>query len=261
MTYEQILTETRGRVGLLTLNQPDKLNAMSNVMNRELRKAIAAWNADDAVGAIVITGAGRGFCSGADIGRFEDVVRGDGAETSAYPSETEWVDLVRGSKPIICAINGVAVGLGITFTLPCDLRVAAEGARISFRFVRIGLTPEMASTHYLTNMVGMGHALELMLTGKFIFADEAKRLGLVNHVYPAESLLEEAVKLGREIADNPAWHLERVKRLVHENYMERDVGWVLRREREIFAQAQRSDAHSEALKAFREKREPNFHRQ
>ena len=259
MTYEQILTETRGRVGLLTLNQPDKLNAMSNVMNRELRRAIISWNADDAVGAIVITGAERGFCSGADIGRFEDVVRGDAAETSSYPSETEWVDLVRGSKPIICAVNGVAVGLGITFTLPCDLRVAAEGARISFRFVRIGLTPEMASTHYLANLVGMGNAMELMLTGRFVLADEAERIGLVNHVYPAESLVDEAVKLAQEIAANPAWHLERVKRLMHENYMERDVGWVLKRERDIFGQAQRSDAHKEALVAFREKREPNFH--
>ena len=257
MTYEEILIETRGRVGLLTLNQPDKLNAMSNTMNREVRKAIAAWNADDSVGTIVITGAGRGFCSGADIGRFEDVVRGDAPATSAYPSETEWVDLVRGSKPIICAINGVAVGLGITFTLPCDLRVAAEGARMSFRFVHVGLTPEMASSHYLTNLVGMGNAMELMLTGKFVLGEEAQRIGLVNHVYSADSLVDEAVKLAQEIAENPGWHLERVKRLVHENYTERDVSWVLKREREIFAQAQRSDAHREALIAFREKREPS----
>ena len=261
MAYEQILTETRGRVGIITLNRPERLNAFTGVMQSEIQGQVRAWNADDAIGAMVLTGAGRAFSAGADVGGFEDFVRGDSAtqQAPARPADISWVDLARESKPIICALNGIAVGLGITLPLSCDVRLAAADARISFRFLRIGLTPEYGSTHFLVNLVGLGRALEYMLTGKFITAQEAKDAGFVNHVCPAETLLDDAVTLAQEIADNPDWHLAKVKRLIHENYMEKDLSLVLRRESETLREARFTDAHKEALTAFRERRQPKFH--
>ena len=153
------------------------------------------------------------------------------------------------------------MGLGITLPLSCDVRLAAEDARISFRFLRIGLTPEYGSTHFLVNLVGLGRALEYMLTGKFITAREAKDAGFVNHVCAPETLVDDAVALAQEIAANPNWHLAKVKRLIHENYMEKDLALVLRRESETLRAARYTEAHKEALTAFRERREPKFHGQ
>ena len=198
MSYEQILAEVRGRVGIISFNRPDKLNAMTETMGREIKHQVGDWNDDDSVGAIVLTGVGRAFSSGTDIGGFEEVVRGGSREQSEAPFAAEWAEIVRDSKPVVCAINGVAVGLGVTLTLPCDVRVAAQGARLSFRFVRIGLTPEAGSTHYLVHLVGLGRTLELMLTGRFIEGEEAERIGLVNHVCPAESVLDRAVEVAQE---------------------------------------------------------------
>ena len=261
MAHEQILTEVRGRVGIITLNRPERLNAFTGVMQSEIQGQVRAWNADDGIGAMVITGAGRAFSAGADVGGFEDFVRGDAdaSEMPARPADISWVDLARESKPIVCALNGVSVGLGITLPLSCDVRLAAEDARISFRFLRIGLTPEYGSTHFLVNLVGLGRTLEYMLTGRFITAQEAKDAGFVNRVCPAETLVDDAVALAQEIADNPNWHLAKVKRLIHENYMEKDLSLVLRRESETLRAARFTDAHKEALTAFRERREPKFH--
>ena len=259
MSFEQILSEVRGRAGIITLNRPDKLNAMTGTMHREMREQVRAWNEDDDVGAIVLTGAGRGFSSGADVSRFEETAKVGSSSEEARPPETEWIELVKESKPIVCAINGVAIGEGITLTLPCDVRVAAEGARLSFRFVRIGLTPEFGSSHYLVHLVGLGRALELMLTGKMVETEEALRIGLVNHVYAADRMLDEAVALAQEIADNPAWHLKEIKRLVHESYLRTDIAWVVSQEENANRQAKASDAHREALAAFRDKRPPRFH--
>ncbi|MCH8185459.1 MAG: enoyl-CoA hydratase/isomerase family protein [Chloroflexi bacterium] len=260
MTYEQILTETRGRVGVITLNRPDRLNAMTATMHRELRAQMREWNVDEGVGAMVITGAGRGFCSGADIGGFEQAVSGNNpSSVEARPPETEWDALVKACKPILCAINGVAVGEGITLTLPCDVRVASEEARLSFRFVRLGLTPEFGSSHYLSHLVGLGRAMELMLTGRFVLADEAEAIGLVTHVYPAAEMLEKAVELAQEIADGPSWQLGQIKRMVRDHFLEPDMAAVLETEHKVFAEARSTEAHREALRAFRERREPRFH--
>lgn len=267
MSGEQpILTETRGRVGIITLNRPERLNALTGAMQTQMQAQIRDWNAAPDIGAIVIAGTGRAFSAGADVGGFEDFVASGGADGGpaakpepATPADLAWVQLVRRSKPIVCAINGMAVGLGITLCLPCDARVAADDARVSFRFLRIGLTPEYGSTHYLPNLVGLGRALEYMLTGKFVSAQDAHAAGLINHIYPADELLDGAVALAAEMADNPDWHLAKVKRLIHENYMERDLSWALRRESETLREARFTDAHKEALNAFRERRQPKFH--
>ena len=259
MAYEQILTEVSGRVGVITMNRPDKLNAMTGQMDHEIRQQIAAWNADDAVGAIVWTGAGRGFCSGADIGRFAATVQGGGGADRPRGPEESWIDVIRASKPVIAAINGVAIGEGLTRTLPCAVRVAAEGARLSFRFPRVGLTPEFASTHYAVYLIGLGRALELMLTGEMVEAEEAYRIGLVNHVHPADQMQDKAMEIATEIADNPQWQLAEVKRLIHHDYMEQDIDDVLADEGKTFRAAQETEAHREALTAFRERRPPRFH--
>ncbi len=259
MSYETILSEVRGRVGLITMNRPDKLNAMSPEMDCDIRSQIAEWNADDSIGAIVWTGAGRGFCAGADIGRFE--ARRDGQPTDEMipTPQDSWHEMIKASKPVIAAINGVAVGEGLTRTLPCDVRVAAESARLSFRFVRVGLTPEFASTHYAPHLIGMGRALEYMLRGNMIPANEALSAGLVGYVHPDGEMLEEAVSLAAEIADNPIWQMAQVKKLIHQNYIEHDVDKALTDEGVIFRAAQDTDAHREALAAFRERRQPRFH--
>ncbi|HAL49073.1 MAG: enoyl-CoA hydratase [SAR202 cluster bacterium] len=259
MAYEQILTEVRGRVGILTMNRPDRLNAMTRLMDQELRTQIAEWNEDDSIGAIVWTGAGRGFCSGADISGFEARVHGVAPDERPAPPEQTWIDMIKSAKPVVAAINGASIGEGLTRTLTCDVRVAAESARLSFRFLRVGVTPEVASTHYAVYLIGLGRTLELMLTGEIIMAAEAYRIGLVNHVYPDDEMLDKAVELATNIADNPTWNLGQVKRLVHQDYLEHDIDKVLADESVIFRESQGREAHREALEAFRENRPPKFH--
>ncbi|MQG56509.1 MAG: enoyl-CoA hydratase [SAR202 cluster bacterium] len=259
MAHEQILTEVRGRVGILTMNRPDRLNAMTRLMDQELRTQIAEWNEDDSIGAIVWTGAGRGFCSGADISGFEARVHGVAPDERPAPPEQTWIDMIKSAKPVVAAINGASIGEGLTRTLTCDVRVAAESARLSFRFLRVGVTPEVASTHYAVYLIGLGRTLELMLTGEIIMAAEAYRIGLVNHVYPDDEMLDKAVELATNIADNPTWNLGQVKRLVHQDYLEHDIDKVLADESVIFRESQGREAHREALEAFRENRPPKFH--
>ena len=260
MSYEQILTEVRDRVGIITMNQPQKLNPMSSTMTREMGEQMSAWNEDPQIGAIVITGAGRGYSSGADIGSFEQTVsagRGNGAPPRIGE---DWLSLVRRSKPIVCAINGVAVGMGITTTLPCDVRVAAEGARMSFRFVRIGLTPEYASTHYLVYLVGLGQTMELMLTGKFIEAQEAQEHR------PGEPRVPGGDDAGRGRGAGAGDRLQpRVAAFADQAADPRPLHGARRRRgaahrvRDISRVAVHPDPHKEALIAFRERREPRYH--
>ena len=260
MSYETIISETRGRVGLITMNRPDRLNAMNPQMDYEIRRQIALWNEDDSVGAVVWTGAGRGFCAGADIGRFEARRDGQTADEVVPSANDSWHDMVKASKPIVAAINGVAIGEGLTRTLPCDVRIASESARLSFRFVRVGVTPEFASTHYAPNLIGLGRTLEYMLRANLIPAPEA----LERRASQLRPRGRRDAGQGRrtrssEIAANPTWQLAQVKKLVHQNYLERDANKALTDEGVIFRKAQATDAHKEALAAFRERREPRFH--
>jgi len=163
------------------------------------------------------------------------------------------------SKPLIAAINGPAVGVGLTLPLACDIRLAAEGARLSARFVRIGLTPELGSTYFLPQIAGLGEALRLILTGRIIDAAEAYRLGIVSAVVAGERLLDDALALAEEIAFNPTQQVRWAKQLVYNNATNGNVRAVMLAEDEIFGNAARSDAFAEAGRAFGEKREPNFH--
>jgi enoyl-CoA hydratase/carnithine racemase len=264
VAFEQILTETRGRVGIVTLNRPERLNALTPTMDREMREAIDAFNQDPGIGAVVFTGAGRSFCAGADIGGWK---RGIEARESGQEQRDRlgvgvenWVQFVLRSKPIVVAINGPSIGAGLTITLPCDVRIASDQARLSMRFVRVGVIPELASTRILTYLVGMGQALELMLSGRIIDAQEAGRIGLVNRVVPHDKLLDAAVEAAAEIAFNPTESVRAIKDLAWSNVLEPDLFEVMKREWKEFNAALARPTFKEAVDSFLEKRKPDFHK-
>lgn len=263
MAYEAILTETRGRVGIITLNRPERRNALGATMSDDIRDAIDAYNEDNGVGAIVITGADPAFCGGADVGDWKsDLDKGTSAEEGSRRLRrgTNWVEFFGSSKPIICAVNGPSIGAGLTITLSTDVRIASDRARFSMRFVRMGLIPELASTKLLPMMVGFSRAMELMLTGKTIDAQEAERLGLVSRVVPHDRLLDEAVALGAEIAFNPTESLFAIKRLAWNSLCDTDIRRVMTLEAEELMKAATRPSFSEAVNAFLQKRQPDFHK-
>jgi enoyl-CoA hydratase/carnithine racemase len=267
-TYEQILFEQQGRVAIITLNRPERLNSWTWKMGAELQSAIERCNGDDGVGCIIVTGAGRGFCSGADIQGFnraidareqagteEEKVRASTSDQAR--AENPAVYLPR-SKPVIAAVNGASVGVGLTLTLPMDIRIASDQARFSMRFVRMGITPEVASTLYLPQIVGLQNALEMIMTGRIIDAQTALRFGLVSRVVPPEQLLPEALELAKEIAFNPADAVWAAKNMVHRHMVEQDVQDVIKYEGKAIYKQYSSAGHKEAIRAFIEKREPKF---
>ena len=178
--YETITYERRDDVALITLNRPERLNAWTPQMASEQANAIRAANADDEVGAIVMTGAGRGFCAGADMRdtfgkRLDGVDPGEDTEQSGgMPRDVDWVALARESKPLVAAVNGAAVGIGMTMILPFDVIFASEQAKFGMLFIKVGLVPELASTRLLAQRVGVGHASEMCLTGRLYPATEAR---------------------------------------------------------------------------------------
>jgi enoyl-CoA hydratase/carnithine racemase len=267
-TYEQILFEQRERVGLITFNRPEKLNPWSGVMSHEVAEAIQRCNENDSVGAVVLTGAGRGYCSGADMSSARSSAEpasqgGTGqrrtSESGFGPENDPLPVFFRKSKPIVCAINGVAVGIGLTHALAADARIVSDRARLGAVFVHVGFTPELASTYFLPQITGLQNALEILLTGKIFDAQDALRLGFVNRVVPHESLLDEALAFAGAIAENPTWQVLQTKRMVYDHAVEQDVRKVLTTEDPLFAESSRSAARQEAIRAFTEKRQPNFH--
>ena len=266
--YEHILYERRERLALITLNRPERLNAWTLQMEEEFKDAIDRANHDPGVGCLVITGAGRGFCAGADMAEFRQRIdnRRKGVLTSGEPLMIEQVSsqevpiALTQAKPAIAAINGAAIGVGLTMTLACDVRIASEGARFSARFVRVGLTPECGSTRYLPLVAGLPNALLLALTGRIIDAREALERRLVDRVVPAERLLDEALALASEIAANPLESVWAAKRLLHQNALEQDLRRVVTLEAYSIREMHELPAHHEATLAFMEKREPVFNR-
>ncbi|CAB4695415.1 MAG: enoyl-CoA hydratase [Actinobacteria bacterium] len=260
MDYQQILCEQRGDVLLLTLNRPERMNAWTPRMMAELTDAVTRANDDTSVGAIVVTGAGRGFCAGADIGaNFGSHLDGDSAaDESEPPGGRDWIGLCRESKPLIAAINGACVGVGLTMVLPFDQLVASTTAKLSARFVKMGLVPELASSHFLVARCGWGSASWLALSGTTILGDEAARIRLVDRAVPAEQVLDEALAMAAELASNPPPQLLMIKQLLTQNAVETDIAQVQQRELAALEVAYTSPEHREAVAAFLEKREPRF---
>ena len=205
MAYEQILHEVVDGVLTITLDRPEKLNAFTPTMMRELIDAFDRADADDAVRAVIVTGAGRAFCAGADLsgggGTFDNTAR-DTLETHRDGGGLVALRIFESKKPIIAAINGPAVGVGITMTLPTDVRLASTAARMGFVFARRGIVPEACSSWFLPRVVGISRAAEWVYTGRIFSAEEALAGGLVSRIVPPADLLATARGLAREIADN-----------------------------------------------------------
>lgn len=262
---ETILVERRADVLLLTLNRPDRLNAWTPQMAGELAAAISEGNSSPEVGAIVVTGAGRGFCAGADMrDTFGKRLDGEdpGADTAGgdggMPAGLDWVRLCHDAKPLVAAVNGACVGVGLTQILSFDVIVASDQARFGMGFIKMGLVPELASTRLLVQRVGPGRARSLALTGDLWPAAEAHAAGLADHLVPHGELLDWALALAGRIASNPAPQLRWTKQLLELNSLEPDLSRAQRRETEILRKCWESPEHAEAVQAFTEKRPPVF---
>ena len=210
MSYEHITLDIADGIATITLNRQDKLNAFTGTMMHEMISAFDRTDADDAVKAVIVTGAGRGFCAGADLSSGGDTFSRGGSDVvgdRGIPRDGGGLLTLRifdSLKPVIGAINGPAVGVGVTMTLPMDIRLASEDARFGFVFARRGIVPEACSSYFLPRLVGIQQATEWVFTGRVFPAAEAKDAGLVRSVHAPADLLPAATALAREIADNTA---------------------------------------------------------
>ncbi|MFN0096399.1 MAG: enoyl-CoA hydratase/isomerase family protein [Dehalococcoidia bacterium] len=264
--YEQIRYAQEGRVATITLNRPERLNAWTPVMEAEFIAAIRHASDDDSVGCIIVTGAGRAFCAGADIGGWAEGQanqpqreRPPALVMSSYQRASPNVPVtLYEAKPVIAAINGPAVGIGLTMSLACDLRIASDRARFSARFVRVGLTPECGGTHNLPEVAGVQTAMELALTGRIINADDPLAAKLVSRIVPHDDLMPAVTALAQEIASGPTYPVWLTKRLIRRNTAEQHIQQVVATETQLFYQVRDKPDHLEATRAFLEKREPQF---
>ena len=208
MEPEQIIAEVQDEILTVTLNRPDRMNAWTATMGRELMEAFDRADADDGIRVVIVTGAGRAFCAGADLERggetFDHRAREDAPEVPRDNGGQLTLRIFHSTKPVIAAINGAAVGVGVTMTLPMDIRLAADDARFGFVFARRGIVPEAASSWFLPRVVGINQAIEWVSTGRVFSAQEALAGRLVRSLHPRDELLDAARALGREIADNAA---------------------------------------------------------
>ena len=263
MRFETILFNKADDIAVITLNRPERLNAWTDRMSAELQAAISACNDDPDVGAMVVTGAGRGFCAGADIrDSFKARMQGPAQAGTQARQEAprDWIDLVRSSKPLIAAVNGACVGVGATMILPMDVIVASEDAKFGMMFVKMGVTPELCSSHFLVQRTGLGRASEMCLTGRLYSGREAYEMGLADRLVAPDELMAKACALAAEIAANPSRHLRWVKELLTANGSESDIAKVREREGKVLAKAYASAEHQEAVDAFLAKRKPVFPR-
>ena len=218
--YENILYDVDDRVATITLHRPAKLNAYTTEMGDEVVAAFAAARDDASVRAVILTGEGRAFCAGVDLEHLKAHMAGGNASKKARLGEEEFLrklplDLVAYPKPVIAAVNGPAIGVGVTMILPCDVRIAAEGAKFGVTFAKLGLLPGLGSTHLLPKLVGMAKALELVLTARVILAPEAQQIGLVNRVVHGDSLLPEARAMAAMMAECKPEVLAAAKAALH----------------------------------------------
>ncbi len=261
MDYEDLLLDKEGHIATITLNNPAKLNALSSKMRRSLPLAIDEIAKDDEVRVVIVTGAGRGFCSGADVtelrARSDDttevsrhallqVLAGDMA--NAFPML---------NKPVIGAINGPAVGGGFGLALSCDIRIASETARFSVAQVARALVPDYGLTFFLPNIVGLSRALELMFTAKLIDAAEAERLGIVSRVVPPDELMKVTRELAAKIAQQAPIPVELSKKMVWRSLIER-LAYQLDLETHSQLICFQTEDHREGVRAFFEKRPSQF---
>jgi 2-(1,2-epoxy-1,2-dihydrophenyl)acetyl-CoA isomerase len=261
MTYEQLIVDRDGAVATVRLNYPEKLNALSETMLRELLDELGALSADRSVRAIVLTGEGRGFCVGADLAALQDLYStGEKPKLSGFLERgyNRLIPLVtHAPKPVVAAVNGVAAGAGMSLALACDLRIASDAATFTTAFVRIGLVPDSGMFYSLPRAVGAARALELAITSDRVDAATALAIGLVNRVVPAADLAEEARALAERLADMPTTAVGLIKGLFHEG-SRLSLEETMHREAELQDRAAATADHMEGVRAFLEKRAADF---
>jgi 2-(1,2-epoxy-1,2-dihydrophenyl)acetyl-CoA isomerase len=261
MTYECLLYEVKDNVATLTLNRPERLNALGGSLRDDLHDAITRSAADSDVRVMVITGAGKGFCAGGDVKAMNEAKEGKRErpliEKVAPGRDRTLLAMREAPQPIIAAVNGAAAGAGMNLALGCDIRIASTAAKFSQAFVKRGLHPDWGGTYFLPRVIGMARAAELIFTGDVIDAAEALRLGIVSRVVAPEELLPAVGELARRIAAGPPMAIRLAKGSLYSN-AERGLEAAL--ERETFAQNicfETEDAR-EGIRAFVEKRPPIF---
>ena len=257
--YETVLYEKAGGVATISLNRPKKLNAFDHALHEELNDAFNDAAEDDEIRCIVLRGEGRGFSAGADLAEIIENADGD-PDLGEYlrGSYSRLVKrMVETPKPIIAALHGPVYGAGLGLALACDLRIAAESAKFSVAFIKIGLMPDASVTFFLPRIVGLGRAMEMSMLGDAVEADEALRIGLVNKVAADDSLAEEAQAFAEHLATLPTSALGRMKSVLHASF-EADLETALEREAEGQTFCGYTQDHKEGVAAFFEKREAKF---
>jgi 2-(1,2-epoxy-1,2-dihydrophenyl)acetyl-CoA isomerase len=262
MTARELLYEVRpDGVAVITLNRPERLNAFTAEMIDLWVAALEDARSNDAVRVVVVTGAGRAFCSGGDVGGMNER---SATELTGYDHK-RWLEVVHRvpliletvDKPVIAALNGVAVGAGLDMALMCDLRFAAAGARFSEGYVKVGLIPGDGGTYFLPRLVGTARALELLWTADFVTAEEAERIGLVNRVVPGEDLMPTVLELAARLAGGPTVAMRMIKRAVYQG-LRQDLRSHLDLISSHMAVIRQTRDHREGARAFVEKRAPRF---
>jgi enoyl-CoA hydratase/carnithine racemase len=263
MDYRDLLYDVSDKIATITLNRPDRLNAISGGMLASFSDAFREADRDRSVRVIILTGAGRGFCAGLDLKEQGDSansnsINGAGGLPSKFDlSNSPPIVLHQTDKPVICALNGAAAGYGLDIALGCDIRIAAEGAKLAAVFTKRGVLPESGGTWLLPRLVGWAKAAEIAFTGRVLSAQESLALGLVNSVVPAASLMADARALAAEIARNAPMAVQATKRMMRlslDETFEANVHHVYLQLLPLF----RSKDFSEGVRAFTEKREPVF---
>lgn len=254
MAYENILVETRGRVGVIRLNRPAAMNALSSALVRELAAAIDLFEADPAIGCLIVTGSDKAFAAGADIKEmsgksFMDVFVANFA--------ADWDRAARARKPVIAAVAGFALGGGCELAMQCDIILAADNAKFGQPEIKLGVIPGIGGTQRLTRVIGKAKAMDLCLTGRLMDAQEAERAGLVARIAPLASLMDEAMKMAELIASMPLPATMMAKEAVNVA-LETTLAEGIRFERRVFHSLFATEDQKEGMAAFAGKRAPNF---
>ena len=254
MAYETILVDTRNAVGVITLNRPQALNALCAQLIEELNSALDDFEADEGIKAIVLTGSARAFAAGADISEMKDK---DFISVTTHDFLEPWERITRLRKPVIAAVAGYALGGGCELAMMCDIIIAAEGAKFGQPEITLGTIPGAGGTQRLTRAVGKSKAMDMILTGRMMDAEEAERSGLVSRVVPADELLDEALALAGQIAGMSAPVAAMAKDAVNRAF-EVSLAEGVRFERRLFQSTFATDDRAEGMAAFVEKRPADF---
>ena len=255
MAYEHILVETRGPVGLITLNRPKAMNALCADLAREIAEAVDAYEADETIGALVVTGSEKAFCAGADIKEMADKNYMDVYKEGFIT--VNWERLSHCRKPVVAAVAGYALGGGCEFAMMCDFILAAENAKFGQPEILIGTIPGAGGTQRLTRFIGKSKAMEMVLTGRMMDAEEAERAGLVSRIVPMEELVDEAVQTAEKMANLSRPVVMLAKESVNRAY-ETTLAEGVRFERRVFHSTFATEDQKEGMAAFAEKRTADF---